>query len=355
MGPKYRPPYSPFRRMLSPQIVSRRNSTSYVTRRPSSTRKVKSGVRFRPKLVAITRTRKNKKKPLFESVPQEPSSIVTSSFTLIPQKGNGGMFAKYAKDRLIPTLNYRSQDYDVIEQNGGFQSVQGTSSKLNHAGFYEGTLLPLMIANSNSSVNGSTANLMVMEATQELNFTNQSNATCKFTIYDVMNRQNAHESTTLNDPISYWYDQSKKEDPISSASTIPISVGATPFDCRSWCQMFKVVKVTKGYLLPGQTHKHIQKAHVNNVFSRDQIVIPGCIGQKTSHCFVVCEGCPVTENTGAVVSTAPTTVIMLRKIHYDLKLIPSYKDVNYIYDNLTTLTTPYVIPYNNAPTAYTAI
>lgn len=349
MGPKARLTQRVLQRALGRDIASM--IRPQVPPRPTA----RSKALFKAKQGTKTKTKTTfKRKSLFHPVAQQESGIVTNSFTVIPQKGNGGQFKKYAEDRLIPTLNYRSQDYDVIEQNGGFQAMNGTSAKLNHAGFYESTLLPLVVQHSNSTVYGTTGNLMVFESSQELNFTNQSNATCKYQIWDVVNRTQAHESTALNDPIAFWFDQSKKED-ASATTTVPYSVGATPLDCRAWCQQFKVIKITTGFLTPGQTHKHIQKAEVNHVFTRDSFVVPGCFAKKTSHCFMIAEGIPVTEDTGAVVSTAPVTVIQLRKFHYDLKLIPSYKDVNHILDNLSTLTTPYVIPLENAKAAVVAI
>lgn len=320
-------------------------------------------VSFKSKSKSATKTRtkkKSKKNKLFNTVRQQEAGIVTKSFTTIYQKGNGRKITEYANHRLIPTINYRNQNYGSMYQVSGFQHTHSTVSAL-MTGPELLEMFPL-VSNTGTNYNlgvvstkGTTGNMMITEASQEISYTNNCNATIKYKFYDIIARQDTSTSDLVRDPAKWWAECAKRDDLTDTAQQIIEHVGASPFDHRAWCQRFKVVKIHTGYLLPGQTHVHMQKVHVNNIFDWHQINTLGAIKGKSTYVMVTLEGVPCTEDSGSVVSTSPFDAIYLRKEHYDIKVLPQVKDNNCIIDNLSTLTNPVFFPYNNTKSTFSAI
>lgn len=92
-------------------------------------------------------------------------------------------------------------------------------------------------------------------------FKNQSNHVCALSIYDMVPRRTP-QNLSYNDPKECWDKGISDLGGGVAQSTIP---GSTPFASPEFRRLFSVLKVTKIYLEPGETHEHTYYRKINGV------------------------------------------------------------------------------------------
>lgn len=90
---------------------------------------------------------------------------------------------------------------------------------------------------------------------------NQSNHVAALMIYDMMPRRGA-QNTNFDSPIECW---EKGIGDAGGGTAQPYIPGSTPFQSPEFRRLFSVLRVTKIYLEPGETHEHTWYRRINGV------------------------------------------------------------------------------------------
>lgn len=330
--------------------------------------KLKSSVRGGTKRRTRTRTMVRKRKQqLYQSVRDANNSghLTFSKFQLIHKSFLDKVLANIRKT--TPDVNYTTQDYGVAKADSGFQQIVFASNggdtfngSLNSAYTYQTVFFPKLngwMNGNNTSGTGSVLfagtatnpSLIIKNAQTESIYTNQSNSTAMLYIYNVIARNDEIYGDSDCLPYDVLAKASGMSDVINGTSAF-LNVGASLFEQSWFLTKFKVLKVTKVSMLPGQNHSHKFFTKVNRKINLQNVIndpvttkIPYNIGKLTTFEFGIFHGLPTTEESGTSVSTAPVRVSVLRKIAYSLTWVQNMKDINLNYDNLSTLASPLII------------
>lgn len=101
-------------------------------------------------------------------------------------------------------------------------------------------------------------NLYLKTAKLRLHIKNQSNIMSKLLIYDIVTTSTGY-TATIDDPVEAW-DFGFNDMGTASQST---TVQTTPFGSPEFRKNFRITKVTRVPLEPGQEHEHVVKKHMN--------------------------------------------------------------------------------------------
>lgn len=103
--------------------------------------------------------------------------------------------------------------------------------------------------------------LLLLNCQTRLLGTNQSNANQFLEIYEIVNRQDVQiQNTIAQTPVDAWGGTSESE---TITTNVP---GQTPFQTRAFTLLYKVLKITRYNLNPGESFEHIMNDHVNKPF-----------------------------------------------------------------------------------------
>lgn len=107
----------------------------------------------------------------------------------------------------------------------------------------------------------------------DLQLANVGTLSCMITLYDCVARRDLQGTDAAADsdiPISAWDDGmaatgGNLDDEVKSSNNI----GSTPFDSPEFVQKFKVLRVNKLSLVPGQTHSHSVTLRFNRIMAKE--------------------------------------------------------------------------------------
>lgn len=102
---------------------------------------------------------------------------------------------------------------------------------------------------------------------------NQGNVPVTLVWYDLLARRRAPESGEVLDPINLWV-RGLKDKNVVTAVGVPAdatSIGAKPFESRTFCKAWLVTKSHRIVLQPGQEHYHKTFIFPNRMFTREDV------------------------------------------------------------------------------------
>lgn len=247
---------------------------------------------------------------------------------------------------------YKIVDTARVEWDAGTQAVRSKEAGLIAD-------IALLFANIGASGTGQDTTRMVIKSFKfKTAITNQSNANCMLTLYDVEYRRDSYNGDFVA-PDTAWNLGMVREE---TGGDLPgyKNVGATPFMSGDFCRLYKVVKVTKVYLDPGKSHIHYYKKIANKMCNNgmcdDSQPTIGVRG--FSHgTMVVAQGMPVNDGTtDTLIAYGSGAIDIVTEKEYE-QCYPQYGLKRYFYDNNQgTITTEKIInDETNAADTYTEV
>lgn len=200
---------------------------------------------------------------------------------------------------------------------------------------------------SSAVTNGNVQRLMLNNCSMKIFGTNQSNGVQFIELYEIVNRRDCTPANTeVATPYAAWTNNSLLE----TASNWTV-IGSTPYLQRAFTTMYKVLKVTRYNLNPGETFEHIWRdkpmkrwdtvvTTEQNADAASPTVGQGGYRGLTKHVMIVQWSAPYNDSTTKTeVSTGAGTV--------DYVISKQYS-VTPIYSSVTAFTST-----NNLPQTFT--
>lgn len=164
---------------------------------------------------------------------------------------------------------------------------------------------------------GKTEKMLFESCSAELQITNQDLATCRITLYDIIQRRDGN-ATNVSDPNSAW--QNSYGDMLGGSNSNCTIPGVTPFSSDLFVQYFKVLKATHLMLAQGQVHVHRVNFSPNRMFDREidqyQLTLKGL----TCFTMIVYSGVPENDSvTKTSVSLGVSTLDYVYRKQYKFK------------------------------------
>jgi hypothetical protein len=195
--------------------------------------------------------------------------------------------------------------------------------------------------NYNSIVQGTSStfatNICAIQCRTETSITNASNTPLNMKIYDVEARFN--QLGTRGDPVDLWQNLGANEGGTTSGNNYS-QIGNTPFSSNTFCQQYKIFKVTDIQLAEGQVHKHTLVNNKKIKFNAQQLLNYQTVndtnqfstlrGKLTTFSIAVFYGTPVASatNPNVEITTSPVKINYVMQQLYKYKVIPNNRKIN---------------------------
>lgn len=108
--------------------------------------------------------------------------------------------------------------------------------------------------------NPAVAKMLYQSCAGELLITNQGNGTARISLYDIITRRDANNTTASDPGLAV---RSGFGDEVSGSNSNYLIPGVTPFQSQLFTTFYKVIKITNIELSSGQTHTHKYKFKLN--------------------------------------------------------------------------------------------
>lgn len=184
-----------------------------------------------------------------------PSKTGTGHWLTTSRTGKVGKLSKWttglAKGQLPYHYTVNSAGYLTSVVGQQIPMWVGASGGLTHTQMWSPADIYAM---GNAVTNGLVQRLMLNKCVMKLFGTNQSNGSQFIELYEIVNRRDCtpQGNTEISTPAAAWMNNSLLE--TASNYTNP---GSTPYLYRAFTTMYKVLKVTRYNLNPGETFEHI--------------------------------------------------------------------------------------------------
>jgi len=258
--------------------------------------------------------------------------VIKSGFSGITFSGFRKKKKLYPSVRTVLRSNqlsvYRITDTDRVEWDAGAQAARsytlGTAADMQ-----------LLFANIGASGTGQdTTRMIVKNMKMKWNLTNQSNANCIITLYDIEYRNDANVGD-FGTPILAWANGIARAEEGGDAPGIA-NVGSTPFMSSDFCRNYRVVKVTKIYLDPGKSHVHFIRIASNKMLNNgmtDPSAQPVAYRGFSHGLMAVFQGLPVNDGTtDTLIAMGSGAVDIVEEREYQ-QAYPQYGLKRYYNDN----------------------
>lgn len=203
--------------------------------------------------------------------------------------------------------------------------------------FVVGTAFDLhdMVSNSHLTPNATTQ-IHIRDYSVHTEFTNQSEATCYFDIYELTPR---YSLITNKDPVDAFNNGLID----SGVANGAITLGAVPTMSSGFTFLYKIHKKYTVELAQGQSHRHVSSYNIGRRYSEefyDTIVSNTMLPQFTRYVMIVASGAPLNDQTTkANVSTATVALDIVRKVKARYMISEQSRTKYYLSDLLPTVTT----------------
>lgn len=167
------------------------------------------------------------------------------------------------------------------------------------------------------------------------------------TIYNVVNRRDVQDSTSVHNPVADWTQGLANQVPsgvTAPAQSLipPLSFpGETPFRSSLFTQNFKIAKVTKFVMGAGQEHDHTIRLRVKRAFNREFTNGYAEYAHLSHWVIVVCEG-PIVQSaaTSTEVSIGAGEVSYVVETEWKFQAVAINRTVMTRYSDLPVLLLP---------------
>lgn len=258
------------------------------------------------------------------------------------QSISGFMHRKIKRKDAIALRPLGKQNY-VTNESARLSNTVGEQEFNLIATIYSNTLLSQIYTNiATSAVYGTnsvkTLKIFLNSVTVETLITNQTNATARLILYDIVCRRDTDNSTLLNP--SYVL-KNTMVDVANEAGSIGTNtnyqtIGFSPFTCKAFTTFYKVRKVTYLDLPAGQNHVHRTTCHPSR-WINDELIRYTANGIKnlTGYTVIQQHGYPDDYSGGtSTVVTGSTSIDYVTKYSYTyqyaVRAINSYMQGNNI-------------------------
>lgn len=194
----------------------------------------------------------------------------------------------------------------------------------------------------NLTANATTLRYYINEVTQTTNMTNQCLGNASVTMYYCLARNNIPNITNINTPIKILqkgFDAQTGGSPTGSAYAS--RYGVTPFESSLFCKYFKIYKVKKIMLAPGESYnvkvssKRNKRIDVSSFMNDDSALSIGgvCVNylrNLTKFILLKVEGQATNDSTTKTdVGTSSPKLDIVTRYHYDYSFISDYTANSY--------------------------
>ena len=153
---------------------------------------------------------------------------------------------------------------------------------------------------ASTSVGNLNRRFLIDKFQSEVTFSNGTNASCYVHVYDIMykNEMDATD-TTINTPAVAWNTGEAQQ----GGAGIGI-IGTDPRKIDTFKTNYKILKLSKHFMKPGDIHKHHCNVNYNRLINETRIVNSTYYGGFSLACMIVAHGTPATNDAvPPVVST----------------------------------------------------
>lgn len=293
---------------------------------------------YGPSAYRYVRNRRRRRQALSRKIPVGIGSTVST------YAGGNLKMAKAHRDHCKNNQTYRisTVKYDKIVTNSyGTQAVN--QERVMGASDFQDDCVRFGI--SGSTANYYTTSLVYGEVVDTTTFTNQELTTAYLDIYEISPR--FHTTATIL-PIERWNLGLGYEYDGTAPSNVYLYPYEKPFRSQLFCLFYKVEKILKVELAPGQSHKHTSKYGIN------KLVHGGIAAQyQTSRGFTnfrmyVASGTPINDATNnALVSTSTITIDVVTQRLYDVTTYPQTRTRTYSTNTLGAIASAKVVTDTN--------
>lgn len=194
-----------------------------------------------------------------------------------------------------------------------------------------------------STSNKLSLHVIPWEVTARTEYVNAANAPCTLTLYDIVSRKQS-SITSRADPLEMVQNNMDQEGDTNNDYQ---TVGYSPFQSKSFCQNYKIIKVTTAHLAEGQVHvhtfRHLRKEMLPIGLALEECTDSGIwtnMRRGLSAWTLACvAGSPVASATNPLteVSTSACKINYMTKWSYVLKIpSPNDKAINNSSNGLST-------------------
>lgn len=279
------------------------------------------------------------------------SGSLTSTMMAMPYavsrirpSGTGSTFSSYNTNasRPHPKIRYIRR----VAQKQYFQNVRSTRLAGTSFGqqsldaFYVGRATEFHTMVTSVPNYDATTDIFIDTMTVETEFTNQSEATCYFDLYEVTPRY-SFESTY--DPVNVLDSGIQEQGVVIGIQEL----GIRPTAVKKFTYLYKIHKKFTIELGQGQSHRHVSNYDVRKRFNEAFYDVLGGSRQMpefTKWLLVIASGAPLNDQTTKTnVSTAKPALDIVRKERYSFLFSqPAYTTYTFT-NNLPTVTTGYIM------------
>lgn len=213
-------------------------------------------------------------------------------------------------------------------------STQGRQNVLNIP-LLSRTDLELIKTDTNATVaTENDCSMLLKTAKLCFSFKNQSNTMARCTIYDIVSINSGY-TATIDTPTEAW-DFGFNDMGTASQS---LTIGTTPYGSPEFRKNFRITKVTKVPLEPGQQHDHVVKKKMNWFVRSTRWA--NTAGQNvrglTYYCLLVWHGSLAHDNTAATsVTYTPVRIDYVTRRSYSYAYLNNNKPSYVMVDSLPT-------------------
>lgn len=168
---------------------------------------------------------------------------------------NYGKYTKLNKSIWAKTTGHSIRE---LMASGSSISTQGTQQLFSPNLFPKSDLDQLKLDANSNVATGNDVTMLLKKAKLKVHFKNQSNVMSHVSIYDVCTI-NPGFVTAIDSPSEAW-DYGFNDMGTPSQSSV---IGATPYGSAEFRKLFRITKVTKLKMEPGEEHEHVVKKNMN--------------------------------------------------------------------------------------------
>lgn len=210
----------------------------------------------------------NKNKPLFGKKRFKKQSLQRGK----PNKqGTGHWLTTTKTSKKMPSwlnIKLKGTNSGFVNINQATQGVSVIGQQAIVSGTRWNMWTPFDITTSIAALGTNLNQTVLINCQIKLFGTNQSNAVQFLEFYEVVNKRDVMQaSTKVNTPMVAWSTASSLQQGVNSTNP-----GSTPFEFQSFTTFYKVLKITRYNLNPGETFEHIWSDTENKVMHPQTIL-----------------------------------------------------------------------------------
>lgn len=160
--------------------------------------------------------------------------------------------------------------------------------------------------------------ILIDKHSSETTFTNGTNATCYVYVYDIVCKTDIDTADGLiTGPDVAWQNGEIQQGNATGYHVI----GSDPKKVDMFREHFKILKVEKHFMKPGDTHKHFVNVNMNKIVNEARTVASIRYAGITYFTMLVAHGCPAQDDTAGVpvVSTTAGTINVTQTMRYSYR------------------------------------